>query len=745
MIDVTYSLSNEVHQLYSISVKSNVIEEINVYISVDSIPLTNTYLRILQPKWQMIEFPILISELPSHAKLVCKFKSQEKELGLFNDSKLLRNGLHSLNFGQSQFPKLDELESKARQYERGEIAKDEQLDPLVIPKITKEIETIYSSDLFVVFQLPLFKFPVIYNEVIEDTKMQHFTAWYDPQIELENIIEEKHRRLVTRSGFVDKSLKPNAKARDDLLSIIAMPCTKQLSSDERDLIWTFRFFLSKNKSACSKFISSVYWDDVMERKEAIELLENWEEMPLEDALELLSKNHTDEFVRQFAVDRLTKMTDLELSLYLIQLVQAIKLEFVLYNGKRLPSNEFSNEMELDLLNTSPLIVFLIDRCTNLELLIPFYWHIQCELEDQKYGALFSNIEQLFFTTLSQHHKDTIRRQRDLVKYLSSISTSLKLSKEQRLKKTEWLREALADPKNGLNVFPSMIWLLNPSLTITGIIPDTASLFKSQLQPLKLSFITNQSTYDCIFKVGDDMRQDQLCLQQIHLMDKLLKQDNLDLKIKTYNVMAVGDKVGFAEFIESKPLSAILDEHSGQLLPFLLNPQQTSISQATMDTYIRSCAGYCIMTFILGVGDRHLENVLLTKDGHLFHVDYAYVAGNDPKLYPPFMKICREMVDLMGGLTHPNYAKFKQYCFTAYSILRKHAKLIIHLFVLMQDANLPSFQDAHQSIIKIQDKFRLDLGDKEAVENLDLLITESATALFPVVLDTIHRFAQYWRR
>ena len=55
------------------------------------------------------------------------------------------------------------------------------------------------------------------------------------------------------------------------------------------------------------------------------------------------------------------------------------------------------------------------------------------------------------------------------------------------------------------------------------------------------------------------------------------------------------------------------------------------------------AGYCVITYLLSVGDRHFDNLLLTPNGKLLHIDFSYILGRDPKPFPPPMKLSKEMV------------------------------------------------------------------------------------------------------
>lgn len=161
----------------------------------------------------------------------------------------------------------------------------------------------------------------------------------------------------------------------------------------------------------------------------------------------------------------------------------------------------------------------------------------------------------------QKRRDILARQQKFIDKLVKLVRTVSRESGNRKKKTEKLQQLLADPdifKFNFANFDSLPLPLDPDVHIKGIIPEKASLFKSALMPSKLHFVTsNNIEYLAIFKHGDDLRQDQLILQMITLMDKLLRRENLDLKLTPYRVLASSTKHGFVQFIDSVTVAEAL--------------------------------------------------------------------------------------------------------------------------------------------------------------------------------------------
>ena len=125
------------------------------------------------------------------------------------------------------------------------------------------------------------------------------------------------------------------------------------------------------------------------------------------------------------------------------------------------------------------------------------------------------------------------------------------------------------------------------------------------------------------------------------MDKIWLESGYDFRMKPYKVISTQDQVGMIEVVTNSRTTEKIHLEQGLMGAFQSriiwnylkkkNTEPESFEIAT-DNFLRSCAGYCVATYILGIGDRHSGNIMLTDTGHLFHIDFGHFLGNFKKKF-----------------------------------------------------------------------------------------------------------------
>ena len=278
--------------------------------------------------------------------------------------------------------------------------------------------------------------------------------------------------------------------------------------------------------------------------------------------------------------------------------------------------------------------------------------------------------------------------------------------------------------------------LDPRVKLYGVDADACTIFRSAIQPILFQLKTRQFSDNVaaretqplpelenrgiIYKNGDDLRQDQLVLMLFKLMDILLKEVNLDFKFTSYKCIAVTKEVGFMEFVpNSETIQQVQFDSNYNLHAYLTGITDDEQQKKEIFTnYLLSCAGYGVATYLLAIGDRHLENLMLIRNGKMFHLDFGYILGKNPPkkgvLVPP-IRINKPMVLGLGGVNSAGYREFVSKTIDAFLYLRNYRNLIMNLMTLMVDSsieNLPK-AEADKLLSQMNERFLPHLSNEQA--------------------------------
>uniref|UniRef100_A0A915DE63 PI3K/PI4K catalytic domain-containing protein n=1 Tax=Ditylenchus dipsaci TaxID=166011 RepID=A0A915DE63_9BILA len=266
--------------------------------------------------------------------------------------------------------------------------------------------------------------------------------------------------------------------------------------------------------------------------------------------------------------------------------------------------------------------------------------------------------------------------------------------------------------------------LNPTDCLGELLVEECRVLGSAKLPLRLTWRNPEvlaqistPTHQLIFKNGDDMRQDMLTLQVMRIMDSKWKHQNIDFCMTLYEVLPMGRNIGLIHVVqncqtifhiqcEAKQMGSSFNMDVNLLNKYIYQKCSNDSKQymECVDRFKFSLAGYCIATYVIGIKDRHQDNIMLAKDGRIFHIDFGHFLGHTKRklginrertefvLTDHFLYvISRGRSDFRS--TH-DYERFRESCVKGFMIIYHNARFFIALFRLMLCMGLPelSVQD-----------------------------------------------------
>jgi len=287
--------------------------------------------------------------------------------------------------------------------------------------------------------------------------------------------------------------------------------------------------------------------------------------------------------------------------------------------------------------------------------------------------------------------------------------------------------------------------IDPNIKVKEIDYETLRVKYSATKPIVISAKCNDGgNYSILFKT-EDLRKDYIVVNIIKLMDMILKREKKDYKILMYRVMPTSTNNGIIEIVpNSETIYSIQQKLDFSILNFIMDNNKDSTVEEIRTNFAKSTAAYCVITYLLGVGDRHLENIMVSKSGLLFHIDYGFILGFDPKLLAPEMRLTPGMIDAIGGEKSIYYALFQNSCIEVFDCLRKHCNLFMNILSLLTDLEPKIGREEGIVFTKerlfdlINNRFLPGRGYNEAQGHLIDKMTTSYERYAPFVHDFLHQ-------
>jgi len=259
--------------------------------------------------------------------------------------------------------------------------------------------------------------------------------------------------------------------------------------------------------------------------------------------------------------------------------------------------------------------------------------------------------------------------------------------------------------------------------------EAIDVMSSMQAPVKVHFQgSDGKEYKFLAKPKDDLRKDTRMMEFNTMINRLLAKDadarRRNLYLRTFTVIPMNESTGIIQWVDNTEVfRSIIDRQIAKLMPthlqgtnyarkkfnttanlpdgkltqqlfddlkarypplfyrwFLENFSDPAAWTAARNTYVRTTAAWSMVGFVVGLGDRHTENMLFdSTTGACVLVDFACMFNKGESLKVPEMvpfRLTHNMVDAMGVSGYGG--GFERTCCNTMRVLRANRDALMNV-------------------------------------------------------------------
>ncbi|XP_033726824.1 phosphatidylinositol 4-kinase beta-like [Pecten maximus] len=260
-------------------------------------------------------------------------------------------------------------------------------------------------------------------------------------------------------------------------------------------------------------------------------------------------------------------------------------------------------------------------------------------------------------------------------------------------------------------------------------------------------LPNWKLLSVIIKCGDDLRQELLVYQILKQLKTIWEQEHVPLWILPYHILVTAMDSGMIQPVTNAVSLHQIKKHCKvSLREYFIRefgPPNSEEFLTAQKNFVQSCAGYCLLCYLIQVKDRHNGNILLDSHGHIIHIDFGFILSTSPGKNLGFenspFKLTHEFVEVMGGLGSDMFEYFKILILQGLVASRKHMDKIILLVEIMQTGSqLPCFSKGATSR-QMKERFHMNLTEEQLQLYVENLVESSLHSLTTKLYDNFQYF------